>query len=137
MGSKGRAKVGDEVTVCGVDGEITGMAKYASPGLNWAVWEVRANAETQWLMRLEGELYETEAAEGDENGPEVEGFRLMREGEAQCEVEGRSGRDFSRRRYKYWRVDDGSIAVATESREGWEILIGKPIDSALVELFPA
>ena len=137
MASAGRAKVGDEVTVCGVDGQIVGMAKYASPGLNWAVWEVQANEQTRWLTRLEGELYETESAAGDENGPEVTGFRLMREGEAQCELAGRSGREFCRRRYKYWQADDGSIAVATESREGWEIVIGKPLDSALVEIFPA
>ncbi len=125
------------MTVCGVDGQIVGVAKYASPGLNWAVWEVEANAETRWLMRLGRDLYEAEPAEGDEHGPEVEGLRLIREGEAQCELEGRAGRKFCRRRYKYWQADDGSIAVATESREGWEILVGKPIDGALVELFPA
>ncbi len=137
MGSAGSAKVGDEITVCGVDGQIVGTAKYAAPGLNWAVWEVEANGETQWLTRLEGELYETETAAGDENGPQAEGFRLIREGEAQCELEGRTGREFNRRPYKYWRRDDGGIAVATQSREGWEIVIGRPLDSALVEVFPA
>ncbi len=137
------AKVGDEITLRGLDGKIVGVDKYASPGLNWAVWEVqlRGQEQHQWITRLKGRLYETSLSQ-----PEVEdavaelrdeGYRLARQGDAQREVTGPSERQFSRCQFIYYVAEDNSIALAITDRGRTQIFKGSPIDSALVELFPA
>ena len=137
------AKVGDEVTLRGVDGKIVGVDKYASPGLNWAVWEVQLKGQEQhqWITRLKGRPYETSLSQPEvENGVAElrdEGYRLARKGGAQREIATASGRDFSRCEFAYYVTDDNSIALAITDRGRTQIFKGSPINSALVEIFPA
>jgi len=137
------AKVGDEITLRGLDGKIVAVDKYASPALNWAVWEVqlKGQEQRQWITRLKGRLYETSLSQ-----PEVEdavaelrdeGYRLVRQGGAQREIATASGRDFSRCEFAYCVADDNSIALAITDRGRTQIFKASPIDSALVEIFPA
>ena len=137
------AKVGDEVTLRGLDGKIVGVDKYASPGLNWAVWELqlRGQEQHQWITRLKGRLYETSLSQPEVEDPVAElrdeGYRLARQGDAQCEVATASGRQFSRCEFTYCVADDNGIALAITDRGRTQIFKGSPIDSALVEVFPA
>ncbi len=143
MSDTKNVKAGDEITWRGLDGKIVAVDRYASPGLNWAVWEVQLKGQRQrrWITRVKGRLYETSPGQPEAEDPAAElrdqGYRLARQGGVQREMATLAGRDFSRCQFAYYLADDGGIALAITDRGHTQIFKGHPLDSALVEIFPA
>jgi len=143
MSSITNAKVGDQVTLLGVDGGLVAVDRYRSPALNWAICEVklRGQEDHRWLVTVKGKLYEvdlsTPTGADAATGLTESGYVLRREGEAQRELQTASGHEFSRCSFAFYTADDATICIVIANGSGERIARCTPLDSALVEFFPA